>query len=60
MCGREPGCHFIKTSKFFLGIDGRPNDALFLEDRLHLNREGYRLWSRLIKGALDSDLPPLK
>jgi hypothetical protein len=59
-CGREPGCHFIRTSRFFLGTDGKPNDALFLEDKLHLNREGYKLWSKVIKDALDSDLPPLK
>ena len=59
-CGREPGCHFIRTSKYFMGADGRPNDGLFMDDRLHLNQEGYRLWSKLIKDALDSELPPLK
>jgi hypothetical protein len=59
-CGREPGCYFIRTSKFFLGTGGRPNDALFLDDRLHLNREGYKLWAKLIKEALDSELPPMK
>jgi hypothetical protein len=59
ICRREPGCQFISTSRFFLGADGRPNDLLFREDKLHLNDEGYRLWAGIIKEALDSDLPPL-
>jgi hypothetical protein len=60
ICSREPSCYFIKTSRFFLGADGRPNGALFMDDQLHLNNEGYKLWSKLIKEALDSELAPLK
>jgi hypothetical protein len=59
-CGNEPGCHFIRTTDAFLKSDGTPDDALFREDRLHLNREGYRKWSGIIKKALDSVLPPAK
>jgi hypothetical protein len=58
-CSRESGCHFIRSSRFFLGADGRPNDGLFMDDRLHLNREGYRLWAQIIKEVLDSELPTL-
>jgi hypothetical protein len=60
ICSREPDCHFISTSRFFLGADGRPNDGLFMDDKLHLNREGYKLWSKVIKDALDSELTRLK
>ena len=31
---------------------GRPNDALFLADRLHLNAAGYRVWTRALRPVL--------
>lgn len=51
-CESEPGLHFIETAYAFLGPDGTPNDTLFVEDRLHLNREGYRVWAEIIKEHL--------
>jgi lysophospholipase L1-like esterase len=31
-----------------LGEDGKPRDELFAFDGLHLNLEGYRVWSEVI------------
>lgn len=31
-----------------LGADGQPRAELFLPDMLHLNAEGYRLWTRIV------------
>lgn len=36
-----------------LGGDGQPQAALFVQDRLHLNAEGYRLWAGLVRPYLD-------
>ena len=35
-----------------LGEEGRPDDTLFLDDRLHLNEEGYTNWNRNIGPVL--------
>lgn len=32
--------------------DGKPNDALFVEDKLHMNREGYAIWEKKIEPLL--------
>ncbi len=51
-CDSLPNVYFIETSHRFLGSDGRPKSQLFLKDQLHLNRDGYRLWTGLIQEAL--------
>ncbi len=55
-CGAEPRLHFIATAKSYLNADGTPKAALFRDDRLHLNREGYKLWSQLISAELSQVL----
>lgn len=53
----EPGTFFISTAEQFLDPDsGRPRPALFRDDRLHLNAEGYRVWAAVIAAALDEVL----
>lgn len=37
-----------------LGEDGKPRPELFIEDGLHLNAEGYRLWVELLSPQLPS------
>ena len=53
----QPNLHYVATSRHFLDESGKPNDALFIDDRLHLNPQGYRLWSRLLKQSLSNILP---
>ena len=45
--GRDNG-HFIDVFSAMLGSDGRPDDSLFLEDGLHVSRQGYMVWKRLL------------
>lgn len=45
---------FIDVFSKMLGADGRPRPEIFLEDRLHMNAEGYRLWTRIVKPFLPS------
>jgi hypothetical protein len=48
--------HFIPTAGAYIGPDGKPNDQLFAGDKLHLNADGYRLWSAIIKSHLQDQL----
>ncbi len=49
---QDDSLHFIETASSFLGSDGRPRDELFVEDKLHLNSQGYELWAAIIKSEL--------
>lgn len=42
------GVDFIDVFTPMLDAGGQPRAELFVEDRLHLNADGYRLWARLI------------
>jgi lysophospholipase L1-like esterase len=55
-CERKNEVYFIGTAHAFLTDNGEPNARLFREDQLHLNREGYRIWSDLIRSALNKEL----
>ena len=51
-CKQEPNLYFISTRDKFIGADGLPIKSLFLNDELHLNFDGYKLWSSVIKSKL--------
>jgi lysophospholipase L1-like esterase len=44
----DPNLHYIETAEAFLGADGKPKGQLFRDDQLHLNLEGYKIWSGII------------
>ena len=48
--------YFLATAEYYLDSKGIPRDELFVEDRLHLNRDGYKIWSQLIRERLDQVL----
>lgn len=56
-CQSQDYLHFIDTADQFLDSSGEPIDKYFVEDQLHLNREGYQVWSRIIKQAFNEVLP---
>jgi len=43
---------YIDVASVVLGPDGKPDDRLFREDRLHLNSRGYDLWEQAIRPYL--------
>jgi lysophospholipase L1-like esterase len=55
----EKACHgdayasFIHTAWAFFNDQELPRDELFREDKLHLNPEGYKVWTGIIKKELD-------
>jgi lysophospholipase L1-like esterase len=49
----RPKVFYVDTFSPLLNTDGRPDRRWFLEDQLHLNRDGYGVWTPLLRGALD-------
>ena len=45
---------YIDTSSPMIGKNGKPKSDLFLKDSLHLNSNGYDLWSSEVNSFLDS------
>ena len=58
VCEAGKSLHFIATEKFYLDEAGNPIEKYFVEDMLHQNRQGYQVWSRLVKEHLDKGLGP--
>ena len=53
MCREDDRLTFVDIDAPMLGPDGKPRPELFREDGLHLNEDGYRLWTSLLKTSLD-------
>jgi lysophospholipase L1-like esterase len=47
-CQADGHATFLDIERPMLAADGQPKASLFREDKLHLNDEGYRLWSSLV------------
>jgi lysophospholipase L1-like esterase len=60
ICENSPNTYFINTDFAFIGSDGKPKTDLFVEDKLHLNRQGYTIWTGIIKKELDNILTEKK
>lgn len=58
-CSKTRNLDFIPTSQKFIGSDGKPVVDYFQKDNLHLNPNGYKLWSECIKSELEKRLPHL-
>ncbi len=52
----QKNIRLIETTAAFLGADGKPRAELFINDQLHLNRDGYKIWSSIIHKVLDETL----
>ena len=55
-CDKLNNVYFIPTSASYLNDNGEPRTELTGPDLLHQNRDGYLLWTKLIKGKLDEVL----
>jgi len=56
----ESNTQFIATAERYLDADDVPIATLFRDDRLHLNKTGYDLWSKLIRRRLvDAGIDPV-
>jgi lysophospholipase L1-like esterase len=43
---------FISVWKAMLGADGKPIPQLFIQDMLHMNKDGYAIWQKIIEPYL--------
>jgi lysophospholipase L1-like esterase len=48
---------FIRTDSSFLDARGKPKTELFIDDKLHLNKQGYAIWAEIIKDVLYKIVP---
>jgi lysophospholipase L1-like esterase len=55
-CEKRAETYFIRTDFAFLNEKGEPRDELFIKDKLHLNPEGYKVWTVIVKKELDEVL----
>lgn len=55
-CANDRRLFYADTATPMLAGDGKPGRELFLEDGLHLNAAGYRLWSQVLKPVLERAL----
>ena len=52
-CQTNNRLQFLDIWKPMLGEDGQPRPELFIKDGLHLNEQGYKLWSGLLRPHLN-------
>jgi len=48
-CSQDEDLHFVDTASQLLDADGQPDPRWFVEDRLHLNAEGYAAWTAMVR-----------
>lgn len=51
-CGQDDRLFFADLATPLLDTDGAPKPELFLADRLHLNPQGYAVWTRALRPIL--------
>lgn len=44
----QPNLKYIDVFHDMLGSDGLPKPDIFVADRLHMNAEGYKLWTQIV------------
>ena len=54
-CAEDDTLEFVDVWPAMLGDDGKPRKDLFIDDGLHLNDAGYRLWTELVRPHLRSN-----
>ena len=58
ICLTNPNTYFVETAEHYLDNQKQPIDSLFVDDKLHLNEQGYAQWGQLIRRELDEVLKP--
>lgn len=51
-CQADSRCTFVDVFTPMLNPEGRPRAELFIEDGLHMNEAGYKLWTDLLAPVL--------
>ena len=56
LTAKEANTFFVATQNRYLNQQGEPRAELFVEDMLHQNKDGYAIWSSILKDALEKNL----
>lgn len=48
-CSQNPGLYYVSATDKFLDKNGKPNTSLYLNDKLHYNEAGYKVWGKAIR-----------
>jgi lysophospholipase L1-like esterase len=48
----QPNLYYVDAGANFLNKDGAPDSKYFVDDKLHYNDEGYKLWGKSIKESV--------
>ena len=51
----QPNDHYIDIFSSMLDQDNQPRSDLFLSDGLHMNKEGYAIWTKVVRNAFQID-----
>jgi len=57
VCANQKNTYSIRTDFAFLNSEGKPKDELFIKDLLHLNPDGYAVWTDIIKKEIMKVVP---
>lgn len=52
-CGKDGRLVYFDSATPLLDEGGKPDATLFLGDRLHLSKEGYKKWTKLLRPLID-------
>ena len=53
----DPNLVFVDVSSAMLSSDNEPRLELYTYDTLHMNKEGYKIWTKLVKLHLKEYFP---
>lgn len=56
LAANEANTIFVATQSKYLNQQGEPRSELFVKDMLHQNKDGYTIWSSILKDSLEKHL----
>tara|TARA_A100001035_G_scaffold219285_1_gene179274 strand:+ start:182 stop:973 length:792 start_codon:yes stop_codon:yes gene_type:complete len=57
LASTEANLVFVDVSPPMLSASGKPRPELYTEDLLHMNQEGYKIWTKLVRENLKEFFP---
>lgn len=57
LCEGKPHLRYIDVHSAMLGSDGRPKEGIYRDDQLHMNLEGYKIWTAILRPLLPQPDP---
>jgi hypothetical protein len=52
MCAADSRLVYLDVATPMLGDGGQPRPEIFLRDKLHMNRQGYAIWTRVVRAGM--------